>query len=119
MPSLIGDRWEIDEETYREFLEVLPPLAYRGNSFYLSEFSFGDITTKYTREGNSYYCEFARWPERRWAIHYQDREFAREHGDPVLGIVAAASKAEAEDLARKDAEIVRRACRWRRSGPSR
>ena len=65
VPSLIGDRWEIDNETYREFLEVLPPLAVRGNSFYLSEFTCGDITTKYTHEGDRYYCEFARVPAQR------------------------------------------------------
>lgn len=67
LPSLIGDRWEIDEEIYRQFLEVLPPLNWRGDTFYLSEFTFGDITTKYTREGGRYYCEFARWPERHEA----------------------------------------------------
>jgi Protein of unknown function (DUF1419) len=64
LPSLIGDRWEIDEETYMEFLEILPPLAYRGKSFYMSEFCFGDVTTKYTKEGDKYYCEFAKFPER-------------------------------------------------------
>jgi hypothetical protein len=61
LPSLLGERWEIDEETYQEFLEVLPPLAHQGGSFYLSEFTFGNITTKYTREGDRYYCEFATY----------------------------------------------------------
>lgn len=63
-PSLLGKRWEIDEDIFMEFLEVLPPLGFNGRSFYLSEFEFGDITTKYTREGGKYYCECARWPER-------------------------------------------------------
>ena len=67
LPCLIGNRWEIDEKTYWEFLEVLPPLAYRGGSFYLAEFTFDDITTKYTKEGTRYYCEFARYPERKQA----------------------------------------------------
>jgi len=68
LPSLIGDRWEIDAETYDEFLNVLPPLRAPGSghnsSFYMSEFCFGDITTKYTQEGHKYYAEFARFPER-------------------------------------------------------
>ncbi len=65
LPSLLGKRWEIDEKTYVEFLEVLPPLAYHNGSFYLSEFTFGDITTKYTKEGDRYYCEFARYQPKR------------------------------------------------------
>ncbi|HEY7330682.1 MAG TPA: hypothetical protein VH592_23785 [Gemmataceae bacterium] len=65
LPSLLGKRWEIDEKTYMEFLEVLPPLAYHDGSFYLSEFTFGDITTKYTKEGDRYYCEFARYQPQR------------------------------------------------------
>ena len=64
LPSLIGDRWEIDEEIYMEFLEMLPPMGWRGGTFYMSEFSFGDITAKFTREGGRYFCEFARYPAR-------------------------------------------------------
>lgn len=67
--SLLGKRWEIDKETYWEFLEVLPPLAHRDGSFYLSEFMFDNITTKYTKEGDRYYCEFARYePERKQPV---------------------------------------------------
>ena len=69
LPSLLGKRWEIDEQTYWEFLEVLPPLAHRGGSFYLSEFIFDNITTKYTKEGDKYYCEFARYPAREESQH--------------------------------------------------
>lgn len=64
LPSLIGNRWEIDGDTYHEFLGMLPPLEQRGDSFYLSEFTFNDITTKYTKDGDKYYCEFARFPAR-------------------------------------------------------
>jgi hypothetical protein len=64
-PSLIGNRWEIDADIYMEFLEVLPPMGWRGGSFYLSEFSFGDITAKFTKEGDKYYCEYARYPQRQ------------------------------------------------------
>jgi hypothetical protein len=64
LTCLIGDRWEIDEATYDEFHGMLPPLAYRGNAFFMSEFCFGNITTKYSKVGDDYYCEFARYPER-------------------------------------------------------
>lgn len=37
----------------------------------------------------------------RWGIYHQEREFAREVGDPCLGVVAAQSKHEAEDEARR------------------
>jgi hypothetical protein len=65
LPSLIGNKWEIDAETYREFLEMLPPLGWRGETFYMSEFTFSDISTKYSKEGDKYYCEFARYPEKK------------------------------------------------------
>ncbi len=62
LPSLIGNRWEINEEIFWYFLEILPPLSYKNGCFYMSEFCFDDITTKYTQEGDKYYCEFARLP---------------------------------------------------------
>lgn len=65
LTRLLGNRWEIDREVYEEFLEMLPPLGWRGGSFFMSEFSFGNITAKYTKEGDKYYCEFARYPELR------------------------------------------------------
>lgn len=74
LPTMIGKRWEIDAETYMEFLEVLPPLAHWPGSFVLSEFTFGDVTTKYTREGDHYYCEFARYPERNRSQQSGGRE---------------------------------------------
>src|SRR5271156_902817 len=43
---------------------MLPPLAWQGGSFYMSEFTFGDITAKYTKEGDRYFCEFAHYPAR-------------------------------------------------------
>jgi hypothetical protein len=45
----------------------------------------------------------------RWGIYYADKEMAQETGDPHLGTVLAGSKEEAETLAQKDGEIVRRA----------
>jgi hypothetical protein len=59
----IGDKWEIDEETWWYFFEILPPYGYRGipggEEFYMSEFYTGNITTKYSRIGDRYYCEWA------------------------------------------------------------
>lgn len=65
--TLIGDRWEIDEEIYDHFLNILPPLGWNGGVFYMREFSFDDITTKFTREGSRFFCEFAQYPARRAA----------------------------------------------------
>jgi hypothetical protein len=36
----------------------------------------------------------------RWGIYHQEREFAREAGDPRLGVVTARTKGEAENKAR-------------------
>lgn len=62
--QIVGTRWEIDEEIYDDFLNMLPPLGWRGGVFYMREFTFDDITTKFTKEGSRYYCEFARFPGR-------------------------------------------------------
>jgi hypothetical protein len=62
LPSLLGNRWEIDEAVYDEFLGMLPPMGWRGGAFYMSEFSFDDITAKFSKDGDRYYCEFARYP---------------------------------------------------------
>ena len=64
LPPLVGNRWAIDKQTYDEFLEMLPPLGWKGGVFYMSEFSFDDITAKFSKEGDNYYCEFARYPAR-------------------------------------------------------
>lgn len=63
LKTLIGDRWEIDEEIYMDALECLPPMGWKGDTFYMMEFTFDDITAKFTKEGGRYYCEFARYPE--------------------------------------------------------
>jgi hypothetical protein len=46
----------------------------------------------------------------RWAIYHVSREFAKEHGNPVLGYVNAESKEQAEELAAKNGQIASRAC---------
>jgi hypothetical protein len=64
LPSLLGNRWEINKEIFDEFLNMLPPLQWRrytgGESFFMCELTFDNIGTKFTREGNKYYCEHAR-----------------------------------------------------------
>ena len=39
--------------------------------------------------------------KRKWAIGHREREFAREHGDPVLATVEAVTKEEAEAIGRR------------------
>ncbi|MDR2882087.1 MAG: DUF1419 domain-containing protein [Azoarcus sp.] len=57
--ALRTDPEEITEERYWEMLEVLPPLNWRGTagyeSFMLSEFWCGDITTIYANRGSRYF----------------------------------------------------------------
>lgn len=64
LPTLLGKRWAIDARIYNEFLEILPPMRWRGGSFLMREFTFGTITAKYTQEGDRYYCEFVDASER-------------------------------------------------------
>ncbi|NOG70447.1 hypothetical protein [Roseicella sp. DB1501] len=61
-PSLLGQRWEIDEAIYDEFLNMMPPLHWRGGSFYCMEECFDDYHAKFSREGGQYFCEYARLP---------------------------------------------------------
>lgn len=64
LPSVLGRRWEITADVYDEFLNMLPPMGWRGGVFFMCEFTFGDITAKFTHEAGRYYCEHARYPER-------------------------------------------------------
>ncbi len=59
--SLIGDRWEINEELYYEFLEMLPPMGWRNGAFFMCEFTFDNITNRFSQEEGKFYCEFARY----------------------------------------------------------
>ena len=60
----VGRKWEINEAIYDEALDMLPPLAWRGDSFYFAEFLFDDITHRFSREGDRYFCEVAYFPPR-------------------------------------------------------
>lgn len=63
--SLVGKRWEITEELFWYFLEVLPPVNWKsdskGESFYMSEALTGNIRSKYIREGSRYFHEYQRY----------------------------------------------------------
>jgi len=54
--SIIGDKWEITEEIYDDFLNMLPPLNYKDNSFYMREYCFDNITTRFSKSGDKYFC---------------------------------------------------------------
>ena len=66
--SNVGQRWEIDEAIYTEFLEMMPPLHWRGGSFFMCEECFGGLHAKFTEEGGRYFCEFAPLPRRANAL---------------------------------------------------
>ena len=74
MPAL-GERWEINEKVWWYFLESFSPAlgwsetkrsdgsdGWADASFYSPEFHDGDVTTKYTKQGERYFCEFAEYP---------------------------------------------------------
>ncbi len=62
--TTVGRKWEIDAELYEEFLNILPPIGWRGDSFHMGEFLFDDITHKYSREDDRYFCEVVYYPLR-------------------------------------------------------
>ena len=62
----IGQKVEIDEELYWYFLEMLPPI-YAPSGFYMCEMSIENITTLFTHEGDKYFCQYARLPQRKAA----------------------------------------------------
>jgi hypothetical protein len=59
--SLVGQRWEIDEEIYLFNREVVPPRNLTSNSFYQGEYLAYDVTLKFTRSQGRYWCEFATY----------------------------------------------------------
>ena len=67
--ALVGAEWEITEETWWEFLEVLPPMGWGMENgaevFYICEFLTGNITSKYTQRGGRYFHSRANYPPKR------------------------------------------------------
>ena len=58
-----GLKAKITEEDYDNFLNVLPPLGWKKNTFYLSEFLSGDLTYNFSRVGKQCYCDVADFRE--------------------------------------------------------
>ncbi len=54
--------WEITEEIYEEFLEMLPPVNWSGGSFYMLEFSAGNARGHYFQKDGKFYAEEATYP---------------------------------------------------------
>ena len=74
---VVGERWEIGEEEYFYFLEVLPPMRWRkipgGSSFCMSEFQVGNITSQYSEEYGRYFHEFVELDsgaKGKWEMEY-------------------------------------------------
>ncbi|MEQ9153506.1 MAG: DUF1419 domain-containing protein [Parvibaculum sp.] len=59
----LGNVWEIDEETFCYFLDLLPPMRYRGDSFLVSEPLTSDIHPAYFKNGHRYFSGYVRLRE--------------------------------------------------------
>jgi hypothetical protein len=55
--DLLNHKFEITEDNYDYFLEVLPPLKMSSNYFLMSEFLIGDITHRYFIKDNKYFID--------------------------------------------------------------
>jgi hypothetical protein len=55
--NIEGLKAEITEKDYDYFLNVLPPIEWKGNAFYMSEFYTGDLTAKFYKKGSKYFVE--------------------------------------------------------------
>src|SRR4051812_14493937 len=67
--ALVGQKWEITEEIFIEFLEVLPPVNWKrdgdNESFCMSEAKTSNIRSKYLKNSNGYFHEYVRYPARK------------------------------------------------------
>lgn len=55
--------WEIGEEEYRYFLEVLPPMLFRDNAFAMCEFWSEDLTHCFMQIGDRYFAGMIQVPD--------------------------------------------------------
>lgn len=58
--TLCGDWKEIDEDTYEEMLNILPPLQWCNGGFYISERYTGNISNFYQKLDGKYYTSLQR-----------------------------------------------------------
>lgn len=54
---MLGKFWQIDQEIYDEFLNLLPPI-YCAGGFRLCERLTRDIAATFVKVGNDYWCAF-------------------------------------------------------------
>lgn len=55
--NILGLKARISYAAYFRMLEVLPPMNYDGTSWCMCEFLTGPLTTKFYKQGKSYYAE--------------------------------------------------------------
>lgn len=54
--NILGLKARISYAAYFRMLEILPPKNFTGSSWCMSEFLTGPLTTKFYKEGKSYYA---------------------------------------------------------------
>jgi hypothetical protein len=64
MKKYAGQWWEIHENEYWYFLEVLPPMLFDGNNFAMSEFDSDDLTHCYLKIKGRYFCGMIHLPNK-------------------------------------------------------
>lgn len=53
-----GKWWEIRQEEYQYFLEILPPLHMQDGFFALCEFTTGNVTSAFFKIKDRYFCGY-------------------------------------------------------------
>lgn len=65
-PATPGTKWPVTEQIYNHFLEVLPPLNWKGSSFMMSEAHHhtdkGVVRSRYFKENGLYWHEYVEVP---------------------------------------------------------
>ena len=81
--NILGLKARISYAAYMRMLEILPPKNFDGTSFCMSEFLTGPLTTKFYKEGKSYYALVVdfRYEKRTGANYGFDDEWEGWHID--------------------------------------
>jgi len=61
--NINGLKAKVTEEVYDDMLNCLPPLAWKDDTFYMSEFQTGSLTMKFSKEGEQHYCSIVDFRE--------------------------------------------------------
>lgn len=79
--NILGLKARVSQAAYMRMLEILPPKNFNGNSFCMSEFLTGPLTTKFYKKGKSYYAEVVdyRLEKRNGANYGYDDEWEGWH----------------------------------------